>query len=113
MKKSFTFVLLLCIVMVFGSSVAMGAPLTKVDINAFTAQNYQYQWQPTPTYYPKSMYNYSFSGPELYMDVVYTGDFSNSLTFITVNGTQYTHSQLFYRQYYITSNGVISGYEVM
>ena len=95
MKKSIVFVLLLCVTMILTSSVALAgpaAPLSKVNINTFTAENYKNQWQFTPNGYPK---NYSFSGPELYMDVVYTGIPSWNYTFIKINGTQYKHSQLF------------------
>ncbi len=116
MKRSITFLLLFCMAMVFTSSVAMAgtAPrLTNVKIDAFTASNYGYQWKLTPASYPKNMSAYSFSGTELYMDVVYTGYPNWNLTFIKVNGSQYTHSQLFYSQYNITSGGVIAGYEVL
>lgn len=117
MKKSVVFVLLVCIIIFGGSTVVTAGPapaLIKVDIHAFTAQSYNYQWQLTPTYYPKSMNAYSFSGPELYMDVIYTGIPNWNLTFIKVNGTQYKHSQLFDKQFFITDRGgIVGGYEVV
>jgi hypothetical protein len=116
MKKSIVFVLLLCMAMVLTSSVALAglAPaLSKVNINALTAENYNNQWQFTPTGYPKNMTGYSFSGPELYMDVVYTGIPSWNYTFIKINGSQYKHSQLFDQQFFITDGGIIVGYEIV
>lgn len=128
MKRSMMFVLVLCMAMVLVSSVALAAPgpaaepakalgpapaLTDVNIVAFTAENYDYNWQYTPTSFPKSMSAYSFSGPELYMSVIYTGYPNWNLTFIKVNGTQYTHSQLYYAQYPITSGGIVTGYEIL
>ncbi len=117
MKKSVVFVLMVCMTIFLVSTVAMAGPapaLTKVDIHAFTAQSYNYQWQFTPTSYPKSMSGYSFSGPELYMDVIYTGIPNWNHTFIKVNGIQYKHSQLFDKQFFITDRGgFVGGYEVV
>lgn len=117
MKKSIVFVLMVCMAIFWGSTVATAGPapaLTKVDIHAFTAQSYNYQWQFTPTGYPRSMNGYSFSGPELYMDVIYTGIPSWNLTFIQVNGTQYKHSELFDKRFFITDRGgFVGGYEVV
>lgn len=117
MRKSAVFVLLVCIAVVWGNAVALAGPaaaLTKVDIHAFTAQNYDYQWQFTPLGYPKSMNRYSFSGSELYMSVVYSGIPNWTLTFITVNGTQYRHSELFDKQFFITDSGrIVGGYEIV
>ncbi|SMC88255.1 DUF4411 family protein [Sporomusa malonica] len=110
-------VLMVCMAVFWGSTVAMAGPapaLTKVDIYAFTAQSYNYQWKLTPASYPKSMNAYSFSGPELYMNVVYTGIPNWNLTFIKVNGTQYKHSQLFDQQFFITDRGgIVGGYEII
>lgn len=117
MKKSVVFILMVCLAVFWGSTVATAGPapaLTKVNIHAFTAQSYDYQWQFTPAGYPKSMNAYSFSGPELYMNVVYTGIPSWNLTFIKVNGTQYKHSQLFEKQFLLTdSGGIVGGFEVI
>jgi hypothetical protein len=116
MKNSVAFTLLVCITIFLGSTVAMAGPapaLAKVDIYAFTAQNYNFQWKLAPAGYPKSMNAYSFSGPELYMNVVYTGYPNWNLTFIKVNGTQYGHSEIFDQQFYITSGSAIVGYEVI
>lgn len=117
MKKSVVFVLLVCMVVCLGSTVATAGPapaLSKVDIHAFTAQSYNYQWQFTPANYPKNMNAYSFSGPALYMNVIYTGIPNWNLTFIKVNGTQYKHSQLFDKQFFITDRGgIVGGYEVV
>ncbi|WP_371377144.1 hypothetical protein [Sporomusa aerivorans] len=117
MKKSVVFVLIVCMTVLLGSTVAMAGPapaLTKVDIHAFTAQNYNYQWQFTPDNYPKSMNGFAFSGPELYMNVIYTGMPNWNLTFIKVNGKQYKHSQLFEKQFFITDiGGIVGGYEIV
>jgi len=117
MKKSIVFMLFLCVTMILTSSVTLAgpaAPLSKVNINAFTAENYKNQWQFTPNGYPKNMTGYSFSGPELYMNVVYTGIPSWNYTFIKINGTQYKHSQLFDQQFLITdSGGIIIGFEII
>ncbi|QDR79796.1 hypothetical protein [Sporomusa termitida] len=117
MKKSVAFVLLVCMAVFWGSTVATAGPapaLTKVDIHAFTAQSYNYQWKLTPASYPKSMNAYSFSGSELYMDVIYGGIPNWNLTFIKVNGTQYKHSQLFDHQFFITnSGGSVVGYKII
>lgn len=117
MKKSIVFVLLLCVTMILTSSVALAGPapaLSKVNINAFTAENYNNQWKFTPNGYPKNMTSYSFSGSELYMDVVYTGIPSWNYTFIKINGSQYKHSQLFDQQFFITdSGGIIIGFEII
>lgn len=115
MKRSIVFVLLFCLAMIFASSIATAAPapkLTKVDIYAVTAENYDYLWKKTPASYPKSMSAYSFSGTELYLNVAYTGMPNWNLTFIKVNGTQYKHSQIFEQQFYITNGGIVVGYEV-
>ena len=122
-KRSILFALVLCLTIVFVSSVALAGPvksavapaqaLSDVNIAAFTAQNYNYEWKLTPPSYPKSMSAYSFSGPELYMSVFYTGYSSWNLTFIRVNGNHFNHSQLFYAQYPIVSGGVIVGYEIL
>ncbi|CVK20918.1 MULTISPECIES: hypothetical protein [Sporomusa] len=117
MKKSVVFLLLVCMAVFLSSAVAMAGPapaLTKVDIHAFTAQSCNYQWQFTPANYPRSMHDYSFSGPELYMSVIYTGIPNWNLTFIKVNGTQYKHSQLFEKQFFITDSGrMVGGYEIV
>lgn len=116
MRRSIVSVLLFCMTMVCAASITMAGPapkLTQVDIYAFTAENYNHKWKLSPASYPKSMNAYSFSGPELYMRVIYTGDPNWSLTFIKVNGAQYKHSQLFTRQTYITSGDIITGYDVV
>ena len=117
MKKFVVFLLLVCMTVFLGSTVAMAGPapaLTKVDIRAFTAESCNYQWQFTPANYPRSMHDYSFSGPELYMSVIYTGVPNRNLTFIKINGTQYKHSQLFQQQFLITdSGGIVGGYEMI
>lgn len=116
MKRSMVFVLVLCMAMVFISSVALAAPapaLTDVNIVAFRAENYNSQWQYTPASYPKSMSAYSFSGSELYMSVIYKGYPNWNLTFIKVNGTQYTHNQLCYSQYPFTNGGIVNGYKIV
>lgn len=116
MKRSIVSVLLFCMAMVFAASITMAGPapkLTAVDIYAFTAENYNHIWKLSPASYPKSMHAYSFSGPELYMRVVYTGHPNWNLTFIKANGAQYKHSQLFTRQTYITSGDMIIGYDVI
>lgn len=117
MKKSIVFILLVCMAVFLGSTTAMAGPaptLTKVNIHAFTAQSYNYQWQFTPANYPRSMNSYSFSGPELYMSVIYTGIPNWNLTFIKVNGTQYKHSQLYEKQIFITDRGgIVGGYEIV
>lgn len=117
MKKSIIFVLMVFMTIFFGSSVATAGPapaLTKVDIHGFTAQSYNYQWQLTPAGSSKNMHGYSFSGPELYLDVIYSGIPNWNLTFIKINGTQYKHSQLFDQQFLITDRGgIVGGYEVI
>lgn len=113
MKK--TIGLVFCIVMVL-ASMTMAAPaprLTKINISAFTAQNYNYKWKPAPDSYPKSMSAYSFSGSDLHMDVVYTGYPDWNFTYIKINGTQLTHSEIVDQQLYITNRGVIVGFEVI
>ncbi|EGO61854.1 DUF4879 domain-containing protein [Acetonema longum] len=115
MKKSIVFLLLVFMVMVSVSPLATAGPapaLTKVDIAAFTAENYSNQWQKTPTSYPKSMSGYSFSGPVLYMAVVYTGYPNWNLTFIKINGNQFRHSEIPSERVNLVSGGVIVGYEV-
>lgn len=117
MKKSVVFLMLVCLAVFCGYTVAMAGPapaLTKVDIHAFTAQSYNNQWQLAPAGFLKSMNGYEFSGAELYMNVKYTGIPNWNLTFIKVNGTQYKHSQLFDRQFFITnSGGKVIGYELI
>ena len=116
-KKSIVFILLVCVAVLWGSIPAIAGPapaLTKVDIQAFTAQNYNYQWKTTPAGYPKSMSDYSFSGPELYMTVIYAGIPNWDLTFLKVNGTQYKHSQLLDQQFFITDSGrMVAGYKII
>lgn len=115
MKKLILLVLMSLSVAFFTSAVLAGPapPLSDVNIQAFTAQNYGYQWKFTPPSYPKSMLNYSFSGPELYMSVIYMGYPNWNLTFVKVGGNQHTHNALFDSQHQITSGGIVIGYEII
>lgn len=114
MRKLTILVCALSILLIAAAAAAGPAPrLTKVQISAFTAQNYNYSWKSAPGGYPKSMNAYSFAGPELYMKVVYSGYPNWNTTFIQISGSQYTHAELFDQQRYMTNRGVIAGFEIV